>query len=520
MPRLPSRAFLPAAAALLLAAGAVSPGAGEGPRPWGQYGGDPRHTALSSVPAQPLQGIRWSAPVDLQPQYSEEGDLLIHYGTPLVTAGNTVVFPVKTGAAGGFRVEARRGGDGSLLWSLDTDYDLPAHGWIPSCGLCLDAEGRVCIPAAGGTLLRRSDPDLAEGVVERVAFFGRSAYEAAAASFDAAVRINTPITADGRGNLYFGFVADEGAPRGLRSGVARVSRSGRGRWRAAADAARDGSIRKVVHNGAPALDRRGRTLYLAVNDHPGSGYGAGWLLALDARSLAPRHRVRLKDLIDLDLDLYPDDAILADDGTSSPTVGPDGHVFFGVLSFTNHSRGWMLHFDRRLRPAGPPGGFGWDDTASVVPAEAVPGYAGPSEYLILTKYNDYVGAGGDGVHRLALLDPGDSMTDPISGFVTVMKEILTVAGPTPDDEYVGQGFPDAVREWCINTAAVDAEGRCAFVNNEDGALYRWDFASNTLSESLVLTAGVGEAYTPTVVGPDGTVYAINNAILFACGEEP
>jgi hypothetical protein len=30
-----------------------------------------------------------------------------------------------------------------------------------------------------------------------------------------------------------------------------------------------------------------------------------------------------------------------------------------------------------------------------------------------------------------------------------------------------------------------------------------------------LTSGVGEAYTPTVIGVDGTVYAINNAILFA-----
>jgi hypothetical protein len=41
--------------------------------------------------------------------------------------------------------------------------------------------------------------------------------------------------------------------------------------------------------------------------------------------------------------------------------------------------------------------------------------------------------------------------------------------------------------------------------------------SNTLSETFTLTAGVGEAYTPTLIGVDGTVYAINNAILFAIG---
>jgi hypothetical protein len=54
-------------------------------------------------------------------------------------------------------------------------------------------------------------------------------------------------------------------------------------------------------------------------------------------------------------------------------------------------------------------------------------------------------------------------------------------------------------------------------NNEDGKLYRWDLTSNTLSETFTLTTGVGEAYTPTLIGVDGTVYAVNNAILFAIG---
>jgi hypothetical protein len=33
-----------------------------------------------------------------------------------------------------------------------------------------------------------------------------------------------------------------------------------------------------------------------------------------------------------------------------------------------------------------------------------------------------------------------------------------------------------------------------------------------------LTAGIGEAYTPSVIAVDGTVYVIANAILFAIGE--
>ena len=54
-------------------------------------------------------------------------------------------------------------------------------------------------------------------------------------------------------------------------------------------------------------------------------------------------------------------------------------------------------------------------------------------------------------------------------------------------------------------------------NSEDGKLYRWDLTTNTLSQTIVLTGGLGEAYTPTVIGVDGTAYAINDAILFAIG---
>jgi hypothetical protein len=115
-----------------------------------------------------------------------------------------------------------------------------------------------------------------------------------------------------------------------------------------------------------------------------------------------------------------------------------------------------------------------------------------------------------------VLDPNDQMTDPISG-AQVMKEILTIAGPTPDQEYLA-GHPNAVREWCINTAAIDPATKSALVNNEDGKMYRWSFDCNMLTETLTLTPGIGEAYTPTLVGIDGTVFAINNATLFALGQ--
>jgi hypothetical protein len=100
-----------------------------------------------------------------------------------------------------------------------------------------------------------------------------------------------------------------------------------------------------------------------------------------------------------------------------------------------------------------------------------------------------------------------------------MQTVITVTGVTPDPEYVGT-YPGAVREWCINSAAIDPANKCAVVNSEDGKVYRWDFTSNSLSAGLTLAAPTGEAYTPTVVGPDGAIYAINDATIFSAVAVP
>ena len=84
-----------------------------------------------------------------------------------------------------------------------------------------------------------------------------------------------------------------------------------------------------------------------------------------------------------------------------------------------------------------PGAFGWDDTASVVPAPVVPSYHGSSGYLLMTKYNNYADAGGDGSNKVAILDPNATETDPVTG-ATVMKEVLAILGPTPNPSLPGR----------------------------------------------------------------------------------
>ncbi len=474
---------------------------------WSGYAGNAQHTALSGVASQSLDKIIWQTSVDLNPQFSGN-DLLIHYGSPLVTQANTVLVSVKTGASDGFRVQALSGGDGSLLWKFDSDYSLPSHNWTPSYSPTLTSNGRVYMAGAGGTVYYRDNVDsTAPTAPTQVAFYGNAAYNANKASYNSSIQISTPLTSDANGNVFFGYKSSGANTLGVQSGIARIAADGTATY-ISASTATGGAAPNILTNCAPALSNDGKTVYVAMSS--GSGFANGYLVALDSSTLATTSKVLLKD------PKSGGNAILPDDGTASPMVAPDGKVFFGVLENPfNSSKGWMLQFTADLAQQGTPGAFGWDDTASIVPASMVASYHGASTYLLMTKYNNYAGLGGDGVNRLAILDPNDTAIDPRTG-QTVMKEVMSIAGITPDAEFLA-AHPNAVREWCINTAVVDPFTHSILANSEDGALYRWDLNTNTFTQRVVLTPGIGEAYTPTLIGQDGKVYAINNATLFAVG---
>jgi len=479
------------------------------------FGGNAQHTSSYGPPAQNLNVLKWSTSID----FNNSG-AFAHYGSPLVTESNTVLVPVRT-ATDGFRVDAFNAVTASPKYTVATDYILPAHNWIPTYNPCI-ATGtfgtRMYYAGAGGTIwhIDNVDSNTPGAPVREVFYTSLATYNANAAAYNGTVFVNTPITADSAGNIYFGFRVQGIAPEPLntsQSGFARIDSNGNGIYVLAGSAANDTLIDLDSHNLAPALSNDESTVYVAVKSSTDPNHC--FLLGLNSTTLATRQSVFLRD------PRNGSGARIPDDGTSSPTVGPDGDVYFGVLvTPSNGSRGFLLHFSGDLSIEKLPGGFGWDYTAAVVPAGSVPSYSGTSSYLLFSKYNDYPFGDGSGVNKVALLDPNDTQIDHHSSALGLveMREVLSVIGPTPD--FNSPGVPKAVREWCINAPAVNPATNSVFFDSEDGHLYRWNLLTNSLDQAVALTQGLGQPYVPTVMGPDGTVYTLNGGNFFALGSRP
>lgn len=473
---------------------------------WLNHGRDAQHSAKGgNVAAQSLSRMVWRTDVDLAPvrvdNFLDSG----HYGSPVITGKNTVLLPVRTSVAGTYRIEARDGASGALRWQADTDF-VPVQANY-SYSIAATPAGRVYYPGIGAKLYYRDNVDGTPGAVQTVMYYGAAKYAADKAAIDAGAVINTPVTTDEQGNAFFGVFIRAAGAAGLTGSLVRVDASGTATAVDVAAVTGDSRVSRVSHSAAPALSLDGKTVYAVVTSVATSANSTSYLVALDSSTLALRAKIQLMD---------PETgkpANVAAYSTASPMVGPDGDVYYGVVngSGSTHgsSLGWLLHYDAGLTTAKTPGAFGWDYTPTAVPASAVGGYTGQSSYLLVAKYNSYA----DGQHRMAVLDPQATQPDRGVPRVNVMKEVITILGVTrvePQDPYL--------HEWCINTAAFDPNTKSVFVNNSDGYLYRWDLSNNTLPERFNLNTGYFQSYTPTALGPDGKVYAINNAMLTAVGK--
>lgn len=493
---------------------------------WYGYGGNAQHTAMWQIGSATMNQILWQTPVDTNPPYSGN-ELLIHYGEPAITPLNNVVIPVRHGNSSPFTIEGHSGKDGSLLWSATSSYTQPGYDWIPSVGptllmprFALSADAPIgtsnlspgiAWPESGGRISIRSNSDGSSGTIKTIAFYGNSNYASNPGEWNSSLKICTPLTCGPDGSIYFGVRSENINPLGIGSCLAVIRPNGLGDYVPVSTMVNDGSIDRVAFNCAPAISLDGKRVYFSVC----AGYqGRGYLVALNTNNLLPIVSTKLLDPI------AGQWATVTCDGTSSPLMAPDGTVYYGVLEAVlgqNHYRGWLLHFDANLTQSFRPGMFGWDFTPSVFPSKLMTSYHGAATYFLMSKYNNYAGAGGDGVNKIALLDPTTTTIDPANG-VVCMGEEATLIGPTPDNAARQAGYPNAVKEWCINSAAVDVRHGYVLAGSEDGWLYKWDPNNSAIKEKIQLTAGLGEAYTPTAVAPNGTIYGINNAKLFAIGQ--
>ena len=513
---------------------------------WGQYGFNAQHTTLSGYAAQRMKRTLWQTTIDLAPPPSDAG-LPGHYGTPLIGHFGTIVVPIRTGAKNNnvwptvqdtFKVQGYAPNTGKVLWNMSTDYVSPPHDWIPPMGCCIGPDNELFVPGAGGTILVRSSADRPAATVKRICFFGLGNYDAAAATYNNGVFISTPITVDSKGDLFFGFrVTDKNITlknpvnnNVLYDGIAGLYPNGDGTYNGTWWTARgilaylSGGQYKISgytfgQNCAPAVSNDGAYVYIAgLSEDSSSSGDYDFTFVLDSRSLSPLGYQRMW------LPNLPQDSnhegLVFDDSTSCPMVGPDDDVYMGCWWF-NGFRGFMLHYDKTLATTKPAGSFGWDDTPAVVPSNIVAAYKGSSPYLILTKYNFYTGAPGqNGTNYISIQDPNDgtypyyyynytNSSQQLKSYI--MRPIIQILGPTKNTDPGATG----VREWCINSAAIDPVTKAAVINSEDGHAYRWDLTTNTLVDNLQLAPPTGEPYTPTIIAADGMCFAMNDEKLAA-----
>lgn len=432
-----------------------------------------------------MNRVLWSTSVDVTQSATSS-----HYGAPLITPSNTVIVPV-VASSSNYSIMAYEGGTGRFKYTLTNDYSVITNvGEKPVYQPVLVSRAsslRLYYAGAGGTVyyVENPDSDTPSQPVQICFYTNLTGYSANADAYNTNLFINTPLTASTNGEIYFAYRAIGTIPDPIntnKSGFVRIDADGNGTYVLATAAASSTNAGPSPQNCAPALSNDGSTVYVAAK-----GF---FLLGLDSQTLATKY-VRTVA------------GGSTDYATTSPTVGPDGDVYFGMSD--GGTPGTLAHFSGDLVTAKLPGFFGWDYTCAVVPSSVVRSYTGLSSYLLFCKYNDY-----NTRNRIALLDPNTPQVRPFSAIC--MREVFTAFSPTPTGSLGSQ------TEWCINTGAVNPGAACVFAPNEDGRLYRWDLATNSFSEAIALSGGIGEPYVPTSIGPDGTIYTINGGTLYAIGQ--
>ena len=195
-------------------------------------------------------------------------------------------------------------------------------------------------------------------------------YLADAAAYNSTIFINTPVTADSKGNVFFRFAGPGTTPLRFTSSAKRlcpVDSNGNGTYVLAGTAANN-----------PSVDSHAVQLPLSVAT---KARFTSWrsptrqdtvVRALDSTTLAMTHRVFLRD---------PRNKATARQFPTSARPPPPSLLIMMSILGSSAIRP-MVHGDFSCasavisRSKNPLAGFGWDYTAAIVPASMVPSYQG------------------------------------------------------------------------------------------------------------------------------------------------
>ena len=548
---------------------------------WPQWGHDQQHTGTVNVAGQNLNKILANIVYDpfVEQEKAPEngdGDLLIHYQTPLVD-GNDVYMEFKTGTYTSITTwetqtwnEKKLSWRGNHLveqWSFQTNwkpvpFNAAGPSWEPVFHAAL-AGDFVYVPGAGGTVYKLNKSD--GSVVAQ--------YNPFDPGLASSMFLTGPITADSSGNIYFDTIKlNMSNPWGndvSNSWLVKITASGAissaqfknimvgelgpndpcevgfstpPPWpptpTSVAPTRDCGTVRPGI-NVAPAVGPDG-TIYTIARNHFVTRYG--YVVAVNP-DLTPKWTTSMHGILNdgcnvqippngtpggcsvgattgvaPDTNSLPSGRLL-DDSTSSPVVAPDGSVFYGSYSRYNYAQGHLLRFSSTGQFLNSYI-FGWDDT----PAIRTHG----STYSIVTKDNHYGGVGSY-CNDPNVCPPDRTASNPgypEAYFVTSLSPSLGVewmfqntntlsCTRNPDNSITCVSDHPNGFEWCVNAPAIDKNG-VTYANSEDGNLFAIN-SNGTLKQKIFQQLAIGAAYTPASIGGDGKLYSQNDGHLYVIG---
>jgi hypothetical protein len=467
--------------------------------------------------------------------------------------------------------------NGALVqqWNFQSDWKPVPYGslssfrgpsWEPVFHAAFFGES-IYVPGFGGTVYKL-DKDEVE-----------AHYNPFGASVDPNIFLTGPITADASGNIYYNAVKLDTSGQGtawdndvLSSWLVKVSAGGSVSkatyaslvpgappatghhclgvfstadlpWPPTPDAVPPsidcGSVRTAL-NIAPAVGSDG-TIYVPAVHHFSSR--TAYMLAVKP-NLTPKWQTSMRDRMHDGCNVYlppngtpggcrtgahtgvdpaqnrPGAGRVIEDGTYSPTIAPDGSIFFGTYARYNWAQGHMLKFSSSGQFLASYI-FGWDITPAI--------YSHDGTYSVVMKDNHYSGLGSY-CDDNTLCPPDRTASDPSnpeSFFITQLsKDLVPEWSFQNTNQFSCTRNPDGTItcvqdhphgfEWCINAPAVDGHG-VVYGNSEDGSLYTINQGGG-LRDQLFLNLALGAAYTPLAISPDGKIYTENDGSLFVVGQ--